>query len=65
MAILGRNPYSSGTYASRSLVMSGGAVSQACKKLIPQILKIGAHLLEADVCLRTFRRRLCQVGKRM
>ena len=45
----GQTPYSSGTYASRSLVMSGGAVSQACKKLIPQILKIGAHLLEADV----------------
>lgn len=44
-----QTPYSSGTYASRSLVMSGGAVSQACKKLIPQILKIGAHLLQADI----------------
>ncbi len=41
----GQTPYSSGTYASRSLVMSGGAVSQACKKLLPQIIKIGAHLL--------------------
>ena len=44
----GQTPYSSGTYASRSLVMSGGAVSQACQKLLPQILKIGAHLLQVD-----------------
>lgn len=43
----GQTPYSSGTYASRSLVMSGGAVSQACKKLLPQVLKIGAYLLSA------------------
>jgi carbon-monoxide dehydrogenase large subunit len=28
--------------------MSGGAVSQACQKLLPQILKIGAHLLQVD-----------------
>lgn len=41
----GQTPYSSGTYASRSLVMSGGAVSQACQKLLPQLLNIGAHLL--------------------
>lgn len=45
----GQTPYSSGTYASRSLVMSGGAVSQACQKLVPQLLKIGAHLLGAAV----------------
>ena len=42
----GRTPYSSGTYASRSMVMSGGAVSQACKMLVPRILRIGAHLLK-------------------
>lgn len=45
----GQTPYSSGTYASRSLVMSGGAVSTACKQLVPRIKKIGAHLLEASV----------------
>ncbi|MCF8170849.1 MAG: xanthine dehydrogenase family protein molybdopterin-binding subunit [Candidatus Methylopumilus sp.] len=45
----GQTPYSSGTYASRSLVMSGGAVSQACQKLLPQLLNIGAHLLKAKV----------------
>ena len=42
----GQTPYSSGTYASRSMVMSGGAVSQACKMLVPRILRIGAHLLQ-------------------
>lgn len=45
----GQTPYSSGTYASRSLVMSGGAVSTACKQLVPRIKKIGAHLLGASV----------------
>ncbi|OZI60477.1 xanthine dehydrogenase family protein molybdopterin-binding subunit [Bordetella genomosp. 11] len=41
----GQTPYSTGTYASRSLVMSGGAVSQACKRLLPRVLHIAAHLL--------------------
>lgn len=43
-----RTPYSSGTYASRSLVMSGGAVASACKQLIPRMRKIAAHLLKTD-----------------
>jgi carbon-monoxide dehydrogenase large subunit len=38
-------PFSTGTYASRSLVMSGGAVAKACKQLLPRVLRIGAHLL--------------------
>ncbi|CAM3755739.1 xanthine dehydrogenase family protein molybdopterin-binding subunit [Bordetella sputigena] len=41
----GQTPYSTGTYASRSLVMSGGAVSQACKRLLPRVMHIAAHLL--------------------
>ncbi|SPD56696.1 protein of unknown function (plasmid) [Cupriavidus taiwanensis] len=41
----GLTPFSTGTYASRSLVMSGGAVSRACKALLPRLLKIGAHML--------------------
>lgn len=45
----GQTPYSSGTYASRSLVMSGGAVATACRQLVPRIKKIGAHLLKASV----------------
>jgi aerobic carbon-monoxide dehydrogenase large subunit len=43
----GLTPFSTGTYASRSLVMSGGAVSRACKALLPRVLRIGAHLLGA------------------
>jgi carbon-monoxide dehydrogenase large subunit len=42
----GATPYSTGTYASRSIVMSGGAVSVACKALLPRLQKIGAHLLD-------------------
>jgi len=42
----GSTPFSTGTYASRSLVMSGGAVSRACKALVPRLLNIGAHMLQ-------------------
>lgn len=49
-------PYSTGTYASRSLVMSGGALARACKALLPRLKKIAGHLLNAggidDVELR-------------
>src|SRR5690606_1577567 len=44
----GRTPFSTGSYASRSLVMSGGAVSKACKALLPRVRKIAAHMLNAD-----------------
>src|ERR687887_360786 len=43
----GTTPYSTGTYASRSIVMSGGAVANACKELIPRIVRIGSHLLKS------------------
>src|SRR5207249_2843323 len=33
-------------YASRSIVMAGGAVVNACRELIPRLAKIGAHLLK-------------------
>jgi carbon-monoxide dehydrogenase large subunit len=42
----GTTPFSTGTYASRSIVMSGGAVVNACKELIPRFVHIGAHLLK-------------------
>lgn len=45
----GRTPFSTGTYASRSLVMSGGAVSRACKVLAPRLLQIGAHIGRFEV----------------
>jgi carbon-monoxide dehydrogenase large subunit len=43
-----QTPFSTGTFASRSLVMSGGAVAQACKILLKRIVSIGAHLLGVE-----------------
>ena len=37
----GTTPYSTGTYASRSIVMAGGAVANACKALVPRFVAIG------------------------
>lgn len=48
----GATPFSTGTYASRSIVMAGGAVAHACEALVPRLLRIGAALLgcgESDV----------------
>ena len=42
----GLTPFSTGTYASRSIVMAGGAVSRACQILVPRIVGIGAHLMQ-------------------
>jgi aerobic carbon-monoxide dehydrogenase large subunit len=39
-------PFSTGTYASRSMVMAGGAVSRSCRVLKTRIERIGAHLLQ-------------------
>jgi carbon-monoxide dehydrogenase large subunit len=39
-------PYSTGTYASRSIVMAGGAVSRSCQALATRLKRIGAHLLQ-------------------
>ena len=48
-------PYGNGTFASRSMVMSGGASANACRTLARRIREIGAHLLQCspdDVELR-------------
>ena len=37
-----------GTYASRSIVVAGGAVAQGCRELRPRLARIGAHLLQCD-----------------
>ena len=37
-------PFSTGTYASRSIVMAGGAVSKSCEVLMQRLLPIAAHL---------------------
>jgi carbon-monoxide dehydrogenase large subunit len=41
----GTTPFSTGTYASRSIVMAGGAVANACRELAQRCVKIGAHLM--------------------
>ena len=40
-------PYSTGTWGSRSMIMSGGAVAAACDQLGQRLSKIGAALLQA------------------
>jgi aerobic carbon-monoxide dehydrogenase large subunit len=42
-------PYGFGTFASRSIVFAGGAVAKAARALAAKILRIGAHLLQADI----------------
>ncbi|MDC7788751.1 xanthine dehydrogenase family protein molybdopterin-binding subunit [Rhodoplanes sp. TEM] len=41
-------PYSTGTWGSRCMIMSGGAVAEACDALALRLKKIGAALLQAD-----------------
>ncbi len=43
------SPFSTGTYASRSIVMGGGAVAQASRALADRARRIGAWLMQADV----------------
>src|SRR5947207_2931511 len=38
-----------GTFASRSMVMSGGAVARASRILRAKLCRIGAHLLQCDI----------------
>lgn len=42
------SPYSTGTWGSRCAVMSGGAVSTACKAIADRVRAIAAHLLQAE-----------------
>ena len=44
----GTTPFSTGTYASRSIVMAGGAVANACRELAKRFVHIGAHLMGCD-----------------
>ncbi|MCY1212485.1 Caffeine dehydrogenase subunit alpha [compost metagenome] len=41
-------PYSTGTWGSRCMVMSGGAVKRACETLASRLVQIGAWMLKAD-----------------
>ncbi len=52
------SPAGTGTYTSRSMVTTGGAVAEACRLLMAPIGKIGAHLLqckEAEVQIKNGR----------
>lgn len=41
-------PYGNGTFASRSMVMAGGASANACRTLAARLKLIGAHLLQCN-----------------
>jgi aerobic carbon-monoxide dehydrogenase large subunit len=42
-------PYGWGTFASRSMVVGGGATKLACQRLADRLKRLAAHLLEAAV----------------
>jgi aerobic carbon-monoxide dehydrogenase large subunit len=42
-------PYSTGTWGSRSMVMAGGAVAEACRQLAERVAAIGAALMQVSV----------------
>jgi carbon-monoxide dehydrogenase large subunit len=46
-------PFSTATWGSRALVMGGGAVGEACRRLAKRIARIGAWLLQADAAAVT------------
>lgn len=48
-------PFSTGAYASRGIVMAGGAVSRAAEVVAGRIKAIAAHLLQADPAQVEFR----------
>src|SRR5262249_284407 len=48
------SPFGMGTFASRSMVMSGGAVARVCRIIRDKMANIGAHLLQCDAKDVTF-----------
>jgi carbon-monoxide dehydrogenase large subunit len=47
-------PFSTGAYASRGIVMAGGAVSRASEVVAARIKAIAAHLMQTDAASVTF-----------
>ena len=45
----GISPFGFGTFASRSIVMAGGAVAKSSRMLGETLRRIGAHLLQTDI----------------
>ncbi|HVL34245.1 MAG TPA: xanthine dehydrogenase family protein molybdopterin-binding subunit [Burkholderiales bacterium] len=48
------SPFGMGTFASRSMVMAGGAVAKACRALRAKMAAIAAHLLQCDAAALRF-----------
>ncbi|MDB5796995.1 MAG: xanthine dehydrogenase family protein molybdopterin-binding subunit [Paucimonas sp.] len=48
------SPFGMGTFASRSMVMCGGAVAKACRALRAKMAAIAAHVLKCDVSALRF-----------
>ncbi len=42
-------PFGFGSFGSRSIVFSGGAIGKACSQLADKMKQIGAHLMQTDV----------------
>ena len=60
-----RTPYGWGTFASRSLVISGGATVLAARKIRDKLVMIASHMLEAapdDIVLEAARRKSLRHG---
>jgi aerobic carbon-monoxide dehydrogenase large subunit len=57
-------PYSTGTWGSRCMIMSGGAVASACDQLADRLKRIGAHLLQAPITAVTIEAGAVVAGKR-
>ncbi len=49
------SPFGMGTFASRSMVMAGGAVAKACRGLRAKVTTIAAHILHCDPAELEFR----------
>lgn len=43
------SPFGMGTFASRSMVMAGGAVANACREIKEKMAKIAAHMLQCPI----------------
>ena len=48
------SPFGMGTFASRSIVMGGGAVANACIKIRDKMARIAGHLLQCDAAEVSF-----------
>jgi carbon-monoxide dehydrogenase large subunit len=57
-----RSPYGWGTFASRSLVISGGACLIAARKLRTKLLTLASHLLEASAADIVLEAGMAKVG---